>query len=117
VATIGDEALRVLEEFPWPGNIRQLENAIQLAVLFSEGEVLRPEHLPSSLRDGYEEAERQEPVGLLRNQRLATERSMIQQVLAQYGDSRSQAAQALGISRMTLYNKMKKYGLIERAGA
>jgi transcriptional regulator with PAS, ATPase and Fis domain len=51
------------------------------------------------------------PDSLLHN-REATERSVIQRALANHGDSRSRAAAALGISRVTLYKKMKKYGLM-----
>jgi DNA-binding NtrC family response regulator len=114
VTAISDEALQLLEEFPWPGNLRQLQNAVQIAILCSDGEALRPEHLPPHIRSSSEGAEGQRRPGLLRSQSQTTERSMIQQVLAQFGENRSRAAQALGISRMTLYNKMKTYGLLGR---
>src|SRR5262249_39896117 len=49
---VGAEALGLLEAFPWPGNVRQLENVVQQAVLLSDGPELLPRHLPALLRGG-----------------------------------------------------------------
>jgi two-component system, NtrC family, response regulator HydG len=109
-------ALDALECFPWPGNIRQLENFLQQAVLVSSGAELLFEHLPEQLR-GYRPEERASaaappPRDTLVHNREALERTVIQRALAKNGYSRSRAAVALGISRVTLYKKMKKYGLM-----
>jgi transcriptional regulator with PAS, ATPase and Fis domain len=115
VFQISSEALRVLENLPWPGNIRQLENIIQQAVLVSSGPVLLPEHLPAQVR----EVLCQSPVsarglgGFLIQNREARERSIIEQAIVNHAFSRARAAHALGISRVTLYKKMRKYGLLE----
>jgi DNA-binding NtrC family response regulator len=113
-----DVSLRVLdalEAYPWPGNIRQLENCVQQAVLVSAGAELLFEHLPQPVRDyqpiGGVTSSRQ-PDSLMHN-REVLERNVIQRALANNGYSRSRAASALGISRVTLYKKMKKYGLME----
>jgi DNA-binding NtrC family response regulator len=118
---VGLRALDALEAYPWPGNIRQLENCVQQAVLMSTGVELRGEHLPQAVRD-YQPAAGTparpgQPDSLLHN-REVLERNVIQRALANHGYSRSRAANALGISRVTLYKKMKKYGLMEsRNGA
>jgi DNA-binding NtrC family response regulator len=109
-------ALEALENYPWPGNIRQLENVVQQAVLVSGGAELLFDHLPEQVRC-YRPAERvtaaPEPVrDTLVHNREALERNVIQRALAKNGYSRSRAALALGISRVTLYKKMKKYGLM-----
>jgi transcriptional regulator with PAS, ATPase and Fis domain len=111
---ISADAMAALEAFHWPGNLRQLENVMQHAVLVSSGHVLKFEHLPAAVREhttphnGFEEISGDS----LQHQRDLTERSVIQRALISNGYCRSRAATALGISRVTLYKKMKKYGLM-----
>jgi DNA-binding NtrC family response regulator len=107
------EALAAIESYPWPGNIRQLENVVQHAVLVSSGPELQLQHLPQPVQEhaanngnGLMTAD-----SLLHNRQLI-ERNVIQRVLINSGYSRARAADALGISRVTLYKKMKKYGLM-----
>lgn len=113
VLDISPEALAVLEAYPWPGNIRELDNVIRQAVLLSRGAVLRPHHLPESVRKPT--APPKFPTvfagNSLRSDREAMERSLIRRALADHGQSRISTARELGISRVTLYKKMKKYGL------
>jgi len=110
--------LDVLESHPWPGNIRQLENVVQQAVLLGSGPELRVEHLPAQVRehtvipDVTTRAAATRPDSLLRSREM-TERTVIQRALASNNYSRARAARALNISRVTLYKKMKKYGLME----
>jgi DNA-binding NtrC family response regulator len=112
---ISPAALDALEYYPWPGNIRQLENFVQQAVLVSSGPGLLREHLPQQVRDyqpaGHETVAAVAPESLVYN-REQLERNVIQRALANSGYSRARAASALGISRVTLYKKMKKYGLM-----
>ncbi len=106
--------LTVLEAFSWPGNIRQLENVLQHAVLMSSGPELLPSHLPPVVGDQVTL-----PVAVptgsnsLSRQRDLTERTAIQRALLTHGHSRCRAAASLGISRVTLYKKMKKHGLLD----
>jgi two-component system, NtrC family, response regulator HydG len=110
------KAMDVLEAFPWPGNIRQLENAVQQAVLVSSGPELRYEHLPPQIRDhkptSREPASNGKSNSLLHSREM-NEKNVIERALASTNGSRAKAASALGISRVTLYKKMKKYGLME----
>jgi DNA-binding NtrC family response regulator len=117
------EALAALEAFPWPGNIRQLENVVQQAVLMSRGVQLLAEHLPACVRDASAgrvpgptaaEPRGNEGGGPLAQDRDRDERSVIERALEEHDHCRSKVAQALGISRVTLYSKMKKYGLLDR---
>jgi DNA-binding NtrC family response regulator len=111
---ISADAMQALESFPWPGNIRQLENVIQQGVLVSAGSQLLRSHLPPSvqknsapqLSNGYSLGS-----SLVQN-REEVERVSIRRALDKAGNNRTEAAQALGISRVTLYKKMKKYGLM-----
>jgi transcriptional regulator with PAS, ATPase and Fis domain len=112
---VGPRALEALENFPWPGNIRQLENAVQQSVLVSSGPELLFDHLPEQIRvhqPAARESVAEPPRDSLIHNREALERNVIQRALAKNGYSRSRAASALGISRVTLYKKMKKYGMM-----
>jgi len=113
------EALRVLEAFPWPGNIRQLENVVQQAVLTSSGNELKVHHLSPLIHTRCENAVAAAPTpggfnGTLKQSRESTERANILRALEKAGQSRTRAAQLLGVSRVTLYKKMKKYGLFTK---
>jgi two-component system response regulator HydG len=115
IAAVQPDTLRALEQFAWPGNIRQLENVIQQAVLACDGDALTPAHLPSMIQarpDG-RAAEAGFPNSLAQN-RETTERAVIVRALEKVGHSRTRASQLLGVSRVTLYKKMKKYGLLAK---
>ncbi|MBA4063020.1 MAG: hypothetical protein C0501_04800 [Isosphaera sp.] len=120
--SVSPDALRAMESFPWPGNIRQLENAVQQAVLTGGGTELGVHHLPPLVH-----ARAAAPVvpapshsglgGTLKQSRETTERANIIRALEKAAQSRTRAAQLLGVSRVTLYKKMKKYGLFSRPSA
>jgi transcriptional regulator with PAS, ATPase and Fis domain len=112
---ISPEALAALEAYPWPGNIRELDNVMRQAALLSSGTVLLSRHLPDWVRKGAVEGEQtatsaRRPLG---SEREAAEKGLIRRVLADHSQSRTRAARELGISRVTLYQKMKKYGLVQ----
>lgn len=118
---ISCEALAALESYPWPGNIRQLENVVQHAVLVSAGPELLLQHLPQPVQDHAALLARHANGNghgfghggdSLIHQRDLIERNVIQRALVNNGYSRARAADSLGISRVTLYKKMKKFGLM-----
>ncbi len=99
--------IRALEHYRWPGNIRELRNAMERAALLSHGEVIMPEHLPARLRqaasDGPDEAATQ-------TSRLEDiERQAILHALREHSFNRSEAARALGISRRALLYKIQRF--------
>jgi len=110
-------AMQAVEAFPWPGNIRQLENVMQQAVLTCTGETLTLANLPPSLQskstDG-KPADAAQGAGSLAQNRESAERSVIIRALEKVSFSRTRAAKLLGVSRVTLYKKMKKYGLLAK---
>jgi transcriptional regulator with PAS, ATPase and Fis domain len=105
-----------LGAYGWPGNIRELDNVVRRAVLYCREGVLTAESLPSALRAaggivGFVGEERRR--GSRLELRVGThERRIIEESLAQHHQHRGATARALGISRVTLYNKMKKFGLL-----
>jgi DNA-binding NtrC family response regulator len=119
---INELALDALESFSWPGNLRQLENFLQQAVLVSRGTELLREHLPQQVRD-HLPFRPAVPIDVvapsptrdsLKHTRAQIERNVIQRALSNNGYNRSRTASALGISRVTLYKKMKSYGLMSQ---
>lgn len=117
IFAVSAEAFAALEAFPWPGNIRQLDNVLQQAVLVCPGPELLVAHLPPSVQCPPSRINGSEPTaspnGSLIQNREQVERNTIQRALASCDYSRAKAANALGISRVTLYKKMKKYGLMD----
>jgi len=111
VRGMAEETLEVLRAHPWPGNIRQLRNAVERAVVMCEGEVLLPEHLPPEVRDpgaGSRAGEgTQEPLATLEEM----ERRLIARALRETGGNHTRAAERLGIHRNTLRRKLARYGL------
>lgn len=115
---ISPDAMAALECYPWPGNIRQLENVVQHAVLVSSGPELLLTHLPAPMQEHVASAASNGDAdniispSTLHHQRDLIERNVIQRALVNNGYSRTRTADSLGISRVTLYKKMKKYGLM-----
>ncbi len=99
---ISAEAETALLRYPWPGNIRELQNVIERAVILSGG-TIDPGLLNLELR----EEPRTQTSGLLRE----TERQTIRAILADTGGNRKRAAKVLGISLRTLQYRIKEYGL------
>lgn len=95
------EAVRILERYDWPGNLRQMKNMIMCAALLAPGEYITPAELPVEIK-------KDNPDKLtLYNQEA--EKATILRALESSGNNKSKAAQMLGIDRKTLYNKMKLY--------
>ena len=116
--TLHCEALELLVQFPWPGNIRQLENVIERMMVMNESANLGPLHLPDEILD-YEEQRFLEKQliagGSLKHQvREATRRielKAIEEALTETSNNVTQAARQLNISRKGLQLKMKELGL------
>ena len=122
IVRIEQEFFDSLIAYPWPGNVRELEYAIQRAVIYCRDGVLRAEHLPSHILTGVagptndptvklESAKPKEDSKELGSQIATTERDIIEQALIRNNYNRTRTAKELGVSRVTLYNKMKRYDL------
>jgi two-component system, response regulator FlrC len=98
----------MFEEYPWPGNIRELQNTIERAVVLAAEPLLEPKHF--SL-DWHMRAGHTFDVGVNVGTTVADmERALIFKTLETCRDNRTQAAKLLGISVRTLRNKLKEYG-------
>ncbi len=98
---VSREAIRYLRAYSWPGNVRELKNAVESAVLLSDG------HRPLLPQDFLLE----NPTDTNLPELWRREKEAIMEVLGRTSFNRSLAAAELGMSRKTLYNKMKKYGI------
>ena len=101
-------ALELLESYDWPGNVRQLENCLEQAVVLCEGDRIEVSDLPLGA-DHYEERggdDRALPPGLTLQE---LEQQYILQTLARVGQNRTQAAALLGVSLRCLQYKLKAY--------
>jgi DNA-binding NtrC family response regulator len=120
---ISVEALQMLEAYAWPGNIRELRNAIERAVVLCRNHYIGVEDLPDGLRAATSSVflpsrqSRQLDLprtgSILRNAQSKTEVALILETLRKHGNNRLRAALELGISRRTLYKKLHRYGLME----
>ncbi len=105
------QALLLLARYAWPGNIRELENTIERAVILCLSEQIAPKELPPQmLPDDFvvDDALIISPAGQTLKK---VEREAIRATLKQTGGNNSQSAKLLGIARQTLINKIKEYGL------
>lgn len=93
--------------YDWPGNVRELENVVERAVILSPGEFVTENDLPASLRG----AEKSGTVTAGGQSLEDAEREAIARTLEQVGNNKSEAARVLGVTRVTLRSKMKKFGL------
>jgi two-component system response regulator HydG len=107
------KTIDTLMRYDWPGNIRELENVIERAILFCRSEFISPKDLPPPLQE--EEVREQPIISIPSGMTLEElEKEAILQTLEETGGNRTQTAQILGISRKTLQNKLKEYGLEEK---
>jgi len=124
IDAITDEAMALLTRYDWPGNVRELENAIERAVVLTRDSVLRPPDFPleiagpesgEGLNGGYQLDFRPDgrTIMPLKKALEGPEKEIIAATLASVNWNRQKAAKLLDINRTTLFNKMRKYELLE----
>ncbi len=105
--TVGDDAMALLASYHWPGNIRELQNVIDRAVLLADGAALSPAHLPREIVGDEPLTENNKTESSL----WGYEKALIVKALRESGWNQSKAARALGISRDNLRYRVKKFGI------
>lgn len=103
VAGLSDDAFSLIRSFPWPGNIRQLENVLSIAMFLCSEEILQPRHL---IQAGLEASP---PIQPQTRNMADSNRRILEDALRQNEYNIKKTSEALGISRNTIYRKMKKY--------
>ena len=103
IRRLAPETMELMRAFDWPGNVRELQNAIERAVLVCKTKEIQPEDLPLQVSDSKGKATNGKSLS-------DVERQHVKKVLEETGWNVFQAARLLEIDRVTLYNKIKKYG-------
>jgi len=114
ITDISTETIEKLMKYRWPGNVRELKNVIERAVILCEGEKLLCEHLPMELQQGVSKISSSQGWGGVTADADSLEemdRCHIANVLKKYNGNKSKTARMLNISRSTLREKMKNYGI------
>lgn len=102
------EAMERLTAYPWPGNVRELRNAIEYASVLCRGGAIDVEHLPVKVRQNSGNTK----AGVMKNSvNESRDRENLMQALEQARGNQSEAARILGVSRVTVWKKIKKYGI------
>ncbi len=112
VRRVSPEAMTLLMNHRWPGNVRELEHAIQRAVILAQGPSVTVRELPPEVSSGPPDSASADSLDL-----EAQELKAIRRALERFGGNRRRAAKALNISTVTLWRRMKRYGLDARPGA
>jgi DNA-binding NtrC family response regulator len=112
------DAIRRLQMFDWPGNVRQLENVIERAVILTKNAYLTVDDLPEEIRAlASANGNGNGLVVPLKRALQMPEKEIILRALRVHQGSRQATAESLGINRTTLYKKMKRFGIEERTGS
>ena len=126
ISGFSKKALEILKVYPYPGNVRELQNIIEYAVNICQERQILPHHLPAYLTESPVDATAERPPSLKRSgpeflkpvQAEQTwnemERRMIMEALAKAGGRRNRAAELMGWGRSTLWRKMKQYGIYSK---
>ena len=104
IQDFSSEAMRLLLDYPWPGNVRELENSIEHTAVLAKRSKVEISDLPSAIREAAPPVYAEAPGTIVEN-----EKKLLQEVLEECGWNKKKAALQLGISRSTLYDKIKKY--------
>jgi transcriptional regulator with PAS, ATPase and Fis domain len=116
--TISPSAMKMMFQYDWPGNVRELENCVERAVALGDQEMIEVTDLPPAIRERQEQyaladsvAFAGEPAESSNTDLEELERDTIQRVFEQVNGDKARARKMLGISRATLYRKLKRYNI------
>ena len=116
IDAIHPQALRALQSYHWPGNVREVENVIEYAINMENTDEIRLSSLPDRIQNNSAAVSIPESSGFDLKERLAlTERSIIAETLEHTGttlEGKRQAARMLGISESTLYRRLRTLGML-----
>jgi PAS domain S-box-containing protein len=108
ITGLSPEAMNIFMTYHWPGNIRELKSALEYAFVISEQGLITPDHLPLQMKEAQEEKFLTTPFS---NQGIPKDKKDLIDALRKSKGNKSQAARILGVNRVTVWNRMKKYGI------
>jgi two-component system response regulator HydG len=107
IVGMSDEVRKLFMHYPWPGNIRELEHAIEHAFILCHGPTITVDHLPAEIKNYTKN------LGIPLEKIPANGRDVIVQALEKTGWNKARAARMLGVSRQTIYRKIQELGIVE----
>ncbi len=102
---LSPETLRLFMDYSWPGNVRELKSSLEYAFVLADGGHIEPRHLPGAFGMNVSGVREPSPAG------IADQKEQLLQALRQAAGNKSEAARILGINRLTVLNRMRKYGI------
>jgi PAS domain S-box-containing protein len=102
------DSMELFMAYHWPGNVRELKSAIEYAFVIAEQGLIKSDQLPRQL---YGKGKVEQKEAFLTNREDSTERAALIEALRQSRGNQSQAARVLGVNRVTVWNRMRKYGI------
>ena len=102
---LSPETLSLFMEYSWPGNVRELKSSLEYAFVLADGGHIEPRHLPGTFATGMAVRPKAAPAG------ASDQREQLLEALRASGGNKSEAARILGVSRLTVLNRMRKYGI------
>ena len=113
ITAISDTALAVIKNYEWPGNIRELQNAIERALVLTRHDVIEPSDLPENIRPHKKQVfvptDNQQGTLPLRQAKRQWEKKFIERALARHNGNISRTAQAIELARKNLQEKIRQY--------
>jgi sigma-54 dependent transcriptional regulator, acetoin dehydrogenase operon transcriptional activator AcoR len=107
VNKVAEELMPVMCSYSWPGNVREMENYIERAVIIAKGRMLTPEYFPNKMQVHSRLEQKNDDLTTLAN----IEKASIEKALIMFKGNISETSRNLGITRNTLYNKIKQYDI------
>ena len=105
---ISNAAMEMLMRYAWPGNVRELKSTFEYAFVTCQESIIQPHHLPPSILHDKDEAT---PVKEATGDRAVSKKKELVDALKRANGNQTMAARILGVSRVTVWNRMKKYGI------
>ena len=105
---IDDDAMKLLMTYSWPGNVRELKSAFEYAAVSCQESLIKPYHFPPNLFQGKHQKTKPKQTTL---DREGMKKKQLLETLKQADGNQSEAARILGVSRVTIWNRMKKFGI------
>ena len=105
---ISTDAMEALVNYSWPGNIRELRSAFEYAFVTCQRSLIEPHHFPPSIINAPKQVTVLKPPSLTRQE---SQKNKLLEALKQTGGNQSEAAHILGVSRVTVWNQMRRFGI------
>ena len=105
---LSNKVMTKLMEYPWPGNVRELKSALEYAFISCHEPIIQPYHLPPNI---FQEQEDMPKLTLSRDKQGERKKRQLIDALEKTGGNQSETARLLGVSRVTVWNQMKKFNL------